>query len=378
MNIERELLVVLNHRLHSGKAIIVLGPRQVGKTTLLRGLLQRLEENHRWLNGDDMETRMLFREMTISKWKRLIGNAKLVVVDEAQRIENIGIKLKLVTDQLPDVQLLVSGSSSLELGDSINEPLTGRKWQYQLYPLSFAEMQAHHGFISENQLLSTRLVYGYYPDVVLAGGDAREVLNNLTDSYLFKDILALEGIRKPEKLTRLLQALAYQLGNEVSYHELGQLVDLSSPTIENYISLLERAFIVYRLGPLSRNLRKELKTKRKIYFYDNGIRNAVIGQFGDIDHRTDIGALWENFLLSERRKTWEYRRWYGNRFFWRTVEGQEIDYVEERDGAFHAFEFKYSPKRKVSFPPSFRKAYPEHTTAVINRGNYADFIAPLA
>ena len=315
--------------------------------------------------------------MTISKWRRIIGNVKTIVVDEAQRIENIDLKLKLVTDQLPNVQLLVSGSSSLELGDSINEPLTGRKWQYHLYPLSFAEMQTNHGFVQEDALLPTRLVYGYYPDVVLAGNDAREVLNNLTDSYLFKDILALQGIRKPEKLIRLLQALAYQLGNEVSYHEIGKLVDLDNQTVENYIGLLERAFIVYRLGPLSRNLRKELKTKRKIYFYDNGIRNALIGQFGDVDYRTDIGSLWENFLLSERRKTWEYRRWYGNRFFWRTVEGQEIDYVEERDGKFHAFEFKYNPKRKVSFPPSFRKAYPEHTTMVVNRENYADFIAPL-
>lgn len=375
--INRKLSVIIQKRLLGRKAQIILGPRQVGKTTMLRELVDQQEEKCLWLNGDDLETRDLLKEVTTSRWKRILGDARILVVDEAQRIENAGLKLKLITDQIPEVSLLVSGSSALELGDSINEPLTGRKWQYQIFPLSFAEMQDHHGYAREDSLLEERLIYGYYPDVVNSSTDALETLRNLTDSYLFKDVLALTGIRRPEKLTRLLQALAYQLGNEVSYHELGKLVDLDNQTVESYISLLERAFIIYRLQPLSRNLRKELKTKRKIYFYDNGIRNAVIGQFQPLSQRQDIGALWENFLLSERRKVSEYDRLYGNYFFWRTKDQQEIDYVEERDGKMHAFEFKFSAKRTVKFPKAFLEAYPQHTTAVINRQNYADFVAPL-
>lgn len=372
--IARILKKQLQERLFTGKAILVIGPRQVGKTTLLKNSIDESVYGVTWLNGDNAEERDLLREVTVQKWKRIIGANKIIVIDEAQRISDIGLKMKLITDQIPEVQLIASGSSAFELANQVNEPLTGRKWQYYLYPLSFQEMENHHGFTTEHALLPDRLVYGYYPDVVTTKFDTREVLQELTESYLYRDILSWKGIRKPEKLTLLIQALAYQVGNEVSYNELSKTVGLDNHTVEEYIRLLESAYIIYRLPPLSRNLRKELKTKRKIYFYDTGIRNAVISQFQPIDTRQDIGAIWENFLLAERTKHLAYQRKFTNRFFWRTTDGQEIDYVEERNGKFHAFEFKWNPKRKVRFHKAFLEAYPEHTTTVVNRDNYIDFI----
>lgn len=364
----------LSKRLFSGKAILLIGPRQVGKTTLLKSALGKSKTGVTWLNGDNPEERELLRDVTVAKWKRIIGANKIIVIDEAQRIQDIGLKMKLITDQLPDVQLIASGSSAFELANQVNEPLTGRKWQYHLYPLSFEEMENYQGFTMEHSLLHERLIYGYYPDVVTTRFDTREVLQELTESYLYRDILSWKGIRKPEKLTLLIQALAFQVGNEVSYNELSRTVGLDNQTVEEYIRLLESAYIVYRLPPLSRNLRKELKTKRKIYFYDNGIRNAVISQFQSVETRQDIGPLWENFLLAERTKYLAYHRKFVNRFFWRTTDGQEIDYVEERDGVFHAYEFKWNPKRKTKFHQSFLNAYPAHTTTVVNQDNYFDFI----
>jgi uncharacterized protein len=366
----------LQDRFFSGKAIILVGPRQVGKTTLLRTILAARTEEILWLNGDDPDTRQILASVTTTLWRRLIGSAKIIVVDEAQRIENIGLKLKLITDQIPDVQLIASGSSAFEMANRINEPLTGRKWEYNLYPIAFVEMEAHHGLLKEQRLLEQRLVYGYYPDVVTGTPDEREILNGIAESYLFRDILSWGNIRKPDRLMVLLQALAYQLGSEVSYQELSRTVGLDNQTVENYIQLLERAYIVYRLPPLSRNLRKELKTKRKIYFYDNGIRNAVISQFQTLEIRRDVGALWENFLLAERTKMLAYRKRYANQFFWRTADQQEIDYIEERDGKMWAFEFKWNPKRKTRFSKTFLRAYPEHETMVVTRDNYFDFIAP--
>ncbi len=374
--IARIIYSTLQDRLFSGKAIVLTGPRQVGKTTLIRQLTEQEGRDTVWLNGDDPETRNLLADVNVALWRRLIGGASILVLDEAQRIPDIGIKLKLITDQLSQVQLIVSGSSALELAGGISEPLTGRMWHYHLYPLSFAELENENGLAAEHGQLATRLVYGYYPDVVTHSPDERELLAGLTDNYLFKDVLSYGGIRKPEKLVKLLQALAYQLGSEVSYHELGQIVDLDNQTVESYIQLLERAFVIYRLPPLSRNLRKELKTKRKIYFYDNGIRNAIISQFQPFDLRQDKGPLWENFLLTERLKTLHYNRLYANRFFWRTKDGQEIDYVEERDGCMWAYEFKWSPKRQATFSASFLNAYPEHATRTINPTNYFDFLSP--
>ncbi|MEM6396036.1 MAG: ATP-binding protein [Bacteroidota bacterium] len=376
--IARILENTIKSRLFSGKAIILIGPRQVGKTTLIRSIVADREEPTVWLNGDNQEIRDLLERVNTATWRRIIGDAKILVIDEAQRIEDIGIKLKLVTDQIPEVQLIASGSSAFEMANRINEPLTGRKWEYKLYPLYFGELEADLGFVNENQLLEQRMIYGYYPEVVTGAPDEREILTNIAESYLFRDVYSWGNIRKPEKLTALIQSLAYQLGNEVSYNELSKTVGLDNETVENYIQLLERAYIIYRLPPLSRNLRKELKTKRKIYFYDNGIRNAIISQFQPLSNRQDVGALWENYILSERLKYLSYYRLYGNRFFWRTSDQQEIDYVEERDGKMWAAELKWNPKKKARFSDTFLRAYPEHELKTVNRENYYEFIAPKA
>jgi predicted AAA+ superfamily ATPase len=360
-------------KLFQGKALILVGPRQVGKTTLLKLLFDKKPEVL-WLTGDDPETRALLHEISLRRWKLLIGKHTILVIDEAQRIENIGIKLKLVIDHMKEVQVVASGSSAFELANKINEPLTGRTWTYHLYPLSHKELVEHHGWLSEKQNLDQRLIYGSYPEVVNNPDEARTVLQALADSYLFKDILMWEGIKKADKLVQLLQAVAYQVRNEVSYNELGKIVGLDSETVGKYIQLLEKAYIIFRLPPLSRNLRKEIKTKRKIYFYDNGIRNAVIARFQPLELRDDIGALWENWLISERKKVLKYNRVSVNSFFWRTQDQQEIDYVEERDGFFHAFEMKWNPNRRVRFSKTFLRAYPKHTMTILNRDTFGPFL----
>jgi len=270
--------------------------------------------------------------------------------------------------------VIATGSSSFELANQINEPLTGRKWEYRIFPISYSEMVAYHGWLEEKRALPHRLVFGYYPEVIHAAPNEKEILALLTDSSLYRDVLALEKIKKPEKLVKLLQALAYQMGQEVSYHELGQIVDPDNQTVEKYVDLLEKSYVILRLQPLSRNLRKELKTKRKIYFYDNGVRNAVIAQLHPLELRQDKGALWENFLLSERLKHLHYAGIRTNRFFWRTQDQQEIDYIEERDGFFYAWEFKWSPNAKSRFSRTFTGNYPVQSAEVINPENFEPFL----
>ena len=371
--IPRLLEQTIRGKLFKGKAIIITGPRQTGKTTLLKQVFGPMPDV-RWLNGDEAAHRELLENPSTQTWRRLIGGAKILVLDEAQRIADIGIKLKLVTDQIPEVQLVVSGSSAFDISNQINEPLTGRKWHYHLFPLSYGEMQAHNGWLEERQHLSDRLIFGSYPDVINHPGEELEVLGQLAESLLYKDILMWDRIKKPEKLLKLLQALAYQVGNEVSFHELGQIVGLDNQTIENYLNLLEQTYIVFRLPPLSRNLRKELKSKRKVYFYDNGIRNALISQFQPVELRQDVGALWENWLISERKKWLQYHRVSANSFFWRTQDQQEIDYVEEREGKMWAHEFKWNPGVKVHFSKTFTQAYPEHELRLVHRDNFSDWL----
>ena len=372
--IERRIQGEIERRMFQGKVILLLGPRQVGKTTIFKMILEN-KKNVLWLNGDNPETIQLLSEITPAKWKLIIGDSKIVMIDEAQRIPDIGFKLKLLIDEIKDVQLIATGSSSFELSSEMNEPLTGRKWSYELLPFSFAEMVSATDFVMERSRLNERLIFGYYPEIVQADPkDRLDLLLQLSDSYLFKDILMWQEIKKPEKLTKLIQAISYQLGNEVSYHELGNLVGLDNETVERYIHFLEQAFVIFRLPTFSRNLRKELTKKRKIYFYDNGIRNAVIGQFQAVELRQDIGALWENFLISERNKYLSNHQIYGNRYFWRTHDQQEIDYIEERDGKLLAFEFKWNPKAKTKFSKTFTNAYPNHELAVVNRDNFELFL----
>jgi predicted AAA+ superfamily ATPase len=282
--------------------------------------------------------------------------------------------MKLITDQMPDIQLVATGSSAFELSNRVNEPLTGRKWEFQLFPLSFAEMVAHHGLLKEKRLLRHRLLYGYYPDVVVNQGDEQRILRQLSDSYLYKDILQWESIQKPDKLLTLLKALAFQVGSQVSYNELAQICGLDPKTVEKYVHLLEKTFIIFRLGSFARNLRNELKFSRKIYFYDNGIRNALISNFNQMEMRDDRGALWENFLVSERMKKLHYNEIWANSYFWRTKDQQEIDYIEDKDGGISAFEFKWSEKKAVKINASFQANYNVINAQVITPDNIEDFL----
>jgi len=371
---------VLNQRisgqLNQGKAILIFGPRQTGKTTLLHQILDE-EPDVMWLNGDEADVKQIFENASSIRLKAVFGTNKIIVLDEAQRIENIGISLKLITDQLKDVQLIATGSSAFELANRIQEPLTGRKWEYFLYPLSFGEMVAHHGLLQEKRMIPHRLVFGCYPEIVNNPGKEKEILKQLTDSFLYKDILMIEGLKKPSKLIHLLQALAFQIGNEVSYNELGRTIGLDNQTVERYIELLEKTYVIFRVGALSRNLRKELKRGRKIYFYDNGVRNALMAQFGPIELRPDKGALWENYLMAERRKYIEYKGLWVNSYFWRTQDQQEIDYIEEQDGNFLACEFKWNPDARARFPKTFANAYPASVFNVITPRNVEDFLADV-
>lgn len=373
--IKREIKEAVQKRLDDQKAIVLFGPRQVGKSTLIQQLSSDFNQPVTHWNGDDADIRTLLSNPTSSLLKTYLGNTQTLVIDEAQRIQNIGLTIKIIIDQLPEVKVIATGSSSFELANHINEPLTGRKWEFQLFPFSFSEMANHQGVLEEKRLLPVRLVYGSYPEIINHPGEEETRLKHLTDSYLYKDILTWERIQKPDKMEKLVQALAFQVGSEVSYHELGQLTGLDNQTVERYIDLLEKVFIVFRLGSLSRNLRNELKKSQKYYFYDNGLRNAVINQFSPANLRQDIGALWENYLISERMKFLSYQQINTNRYFWRTHAQQEIDYIEERNGEMSAFEFKWNPKSKARFSKTFLNAYPDtRLTKIITPENYMEFI----
>lgn len=360
--------------LGGNKAIIVMGARQVGKSTLLNQLLGE-NKNALWLNGDDIDVQNLFHEMSSTRMRALLGNNKFLVIDEAQRIPDIGLRIKLVTDQVSDVQVIATGSSSFELVSKVNEPLTGRKREFKMFPLTFKEMVSHSNLLDELRMIPHRLVYGYYPEVVSNPGDEKNTLKELSDSYLYKDILSLDSISKPDKLARLLKALALQIGSQISYNEIGNMISLDSKTVERYVDILEKSFIVFRLGSFSRNLRNELKASRKIYFWDLGIRNAIIGNLAQIENRTDAGELWENFAIAERLKQNAYQNSFAQSWFWRTQQQKEIDYIEEENGMIHAFEFKWNEhKARTKCPESFSTAYPDALFQVITPKNIEEFL----
>lgn len=369
--IERHLFETLLSKFNKGKAIVLLGPRQVGKTTLIRACLTN--KAYLFLNGDDPEIRDLLENAGVSKLKAIIGENKLVFIDEAQRIKDVGLIAKMITDQFTKVQLILSGSSALEISDSTQEPLTGRKYEYKLFPISWEEFEDHVGYVEATAQLEERLVYGMYPDVLNHRSEARDVLKQLTSSYLYKDVLSLTGIKKPELLDKLLKALALQLGSEVSYNELSNLLQIDKATVSKYIDLLEKSFIVFRLASFSRNHRNEIKNNRKIYFYDNGIRNMIINNLNPLDLRTDKGALWENFLIAERFKLQQYNQIYSNNYFWRTVQRQEIDFVEESNGQITAYEFKWKAKPSAKIPASFMREY-NAAGHLIDKDNFRAFV----
>ncbi len=372
--IKRTLNNFIKNRLFKGKALIVVGPRQVGKTTLIQEIKDFSQESSIFLNCDEPDVKNLLTEATSNSLSQILGNSKIIFIDEAQRVKNIGLTLKLITDNFKDKQLIVTGSSALELANDVNEPLTGRKIEYLLLPFSTEELINHHGILNEKRFLHSRLIYGSYPDVVNNPGDEKQLLLNLSSSYLYKDIFSFQDVRKPEIIGKLLEALALQIGSEVSYSELSQIVGVDSATIIRYIDLLEKTFVVFRLRSFSRNNRNELKKSRKIYFYDNGIRNSIISNFNNVSLRQDIGGLWENYLVSERYKYLKFNEKICNRYFWRTKQQQEIDYLEENDGKLDAFEFKWNLKNKIKFPTTFINSYPSTNLFGVNPNNYINFV----
>lgn len=374
MLIPRTLYSTILSRLAPGKAVIVLGPRQAGKSTILDEIGKQSTLKILRLDCDDAMVRQRLQDQSLPNLQSLVGDAELLLIDEAQRVKNIGLTLKIIIDQIKKPHLLVSGSSSFDLANEVNEPLTGRKWEFMLLPIATSEMIAYHGAFEESRRLHQRMIYGMYPEVVTHPELERQLLNQLASSYLYKDVFSFQELRKPELLDKLVRALALQIGSEVSFNNLASFLSCDIETIQRYVELLEKSYIVFRLSAFSRNIRNELKRSRKIYFWDCGIRNALIGDFRPLDLRNDIGGLWENFLIAERQKYNLYREFYGQSYFWRTTQQQEIDYLEEYDGGIHAYEFKWSTTKGASLPEVFQKAYQNVGLKVINPDNYLSFL----
>lgn len=358
----------------SGKAILIMGARQVGKSTLLETVFKD-RENVLWMTGDDLDIQELFSQMTSTRLKALLGNNKILIIDEAQRIPDIGLRLKLITDQIRDVQVIATGSSSFDLASKVNESLTGRKREFRMFPVSFSEMVSQTSLLEELRLIPHRMIYGYYPEVISNPGHEATILKELSDSFLYKDVLSLESINKPDKIVRLLKALAFQIGAQVSYNEVGQLVGLDPKTVERYIDILEKSYIIFRLDSFSRNLRNELKQSRKVYFWDLGIRNMLIGNMSQVENRTDTGALWENYVIAERLKRNSYQGSIAQHWFWRTQQQKEIDYLEEDNGHLSAYEFKWNDKKAGGHAPeAFSKSYPGSSFQVVTPHNVDEFL----
>jgi predicted AAA+ superfamily ATPase len=373
MKFNRIIKASIEEKFFSGKAILLLGPRQVGKTTLLRAILDNRKEKHLYLDGDDPTVVEILENANTETLRSLIADNQIVYIDEAQRINKIGIKAKIIVDQFKEVQLVISGSSSFELNQQIQEPLTGRKWTFNLWPISWAEYEKEVGFLKSEQSLENRLIYGFYPDVINQTSQEEKVLIELAESYLYKDVMMYGNLKKPKLIQDILKALAYQVGHEVKFKEVAETVGADPKTVASYIEVLEKAFVVFSLSSYSNNLRTEIKTARKIYFYDNGIRNAIIRDFTPLALRQDVGGLWENFLVSERMKRNSYYQSLVRSYFWRTKQQQEIDYVEELAGKFTAYEFKWNPKRNVTFPKTFTEEY-NSNNFLVNRGNFRAFV----
>ncbi len=372
---ERYLEKQLDLVLKKGKVFVLYGPRRVGKTELLKKLISGFNGEIYSGTGDNLELREILSSQNLNSLITRFGKYNLIFIDEAQRIQEVGYSLKLMVDHFPEKIIIVSGSSSFDLSNKIGEPLTGRNVVRILYPLSIYELYAQSGGMKLFEQMENLLIYGGYPDVLNAETreDKKEYLFSLRDSYLFKDVLELENIRNPLKLTELLKLLAFQIGNVVSLNELGNNLGIAKQSVERYLDLLEKAFIIKRVGGFSRNLRKEVIKSSRYYFWDVGIRNAIINNFNPLNQRNDIGMLWENFMFMERLKTKHYKRIFSNDYFWRTYDQQEIDLIEERDGKLFAFEFKYSPKN-TKVPKAWEKAYPDSEFQVISKENFLEFL----
>ena len=367
----RSLQKIIEQRDNKHKAVIIIGARQVGKTTLLKNILK--DSSYLFIDGDNPAIRSLLDNPNTEEIKSIIGKHKIVFIDEAQRINNIGITIKIIIDQLQDVEIYVTGSSAFYLQNTINESLTGRKWEYELFPITWEEFENKKGYLNSIQQLENRIIYGFYPEVLNKQGEEQAVLNQLINSYLYKDILEFSGIRKPEVLNKLLRALAFQIGNEVSYNELSKIVGIDKETISKYIQILEQGYVIFRLPAFSKNLRNEIKRNQKIYFYDTGIRNAIISTFTHLDFRQDKGVLWENFLIAERLKQNRYKETYAQMYFWRTKQQQEVDLVEIKNGKIAGFELKWKAKKTAKLPKTFINNY-DVDAFIIDKDNFRDFI----
>jgi len=371
--IKRTIQSNVEKHLFKSKIIVIYGARQVGKTTLVKEIQKKHGENSSYFNCDEPDIRRAFMDKTSTELKEFLGNKKLIIIDEAQRVKNIGLTLKLIVDNFPTIQIIATGSSSFDLSNEIAEPLTGRKYEFHLHPISLEELKGIYSDLEINRILENRMIFGMYPEIISASGDSSDRLRNIATSYLYKDILQYQNIKNPEVLNKLISALALQIGNEVSYNELATIVGVDKKTISNYIQLLEKTFVIFRLSPFSRNLRNELKKMRKIYFYDTGIRNALINNFNPLELRSDKGALWENFIISERVK---YNNNHGkskNIYFWRTHTQKEIDYLEEYEGKLEGYEFKWE-KDNFTKPKEFLETYNDSTVELINKNNFQKFI----
>lgn len=358
--------------LFKGKAILVFGARQVGKTSLIKNTCQN--NSCLWLNGDEPDTQLLLENITSNRLKAIVGDNKILVIDEAQMIHNIGLLIKRMVDNHPEIQVIASGSSAFELADKTKESMVGRKEELQLFPFSYQEMVNHTNFVEETRLVPHRLIFGYYPEVVNNLGKEEKILNDLVDGFLYKDILNLEGIKKSGTLQRLIQMLAHRIGSEINYASLGNDLGINRLTVEKYIDILEKNFIIFSLNAFSKNQDNEIRKGRKIYFWDNGLRNRIIKNFTPIELRDDVGALWENFIISERRKKLSNENQYKETYFWRNTQQAEIDFLEIKNTEIDAYEIKYNPNVKVKFTKSFTSNYHPKTTQVIHKENFWEFL----
>ncbi len=375
MKISRFIQDQVENRMVPGKVVIILGPRQAGKTTLIRDIIAKETAPFLFVSGEDRAVKAWLGSQSLETLRQNIGKNTLLVIDEAQNIPQIGLNLKLIVDHLPHVRVLATGSSSFDIANQTGEPLVGRKWEFVLFPIAQLELSPTEAPFQSEELLPQRLIYGGYPEVVTTVGlsDKRDLLNNIVNGYLYKDLLMFEDIRKSQKILDLLKLLAFQTGQMVSVLELSRNTGLNTRTVEKYLDLLEKVFVLKRIGSYSRNLRKEIAKSSRFYFWDNGIRNAIINNFNEPDMRNDIGGLWENYLVIERLKKQHYHKIFSNNYFWRTYDQKEVDFVEERDGRLFGYEFKWS-KREVKPPAIWLETYPEATFEVVDRSNYMPFI----
>lgn len=377
MDIKRRLQNDIEKLMGRNKAILITGTRRVGKTVLLHSIAEKYQGKSLSLNGEDFDVQELLKTRSAANYKRIVGDATLLMIDEAQVIPEIGNILKLMIDSIPSLTIIATGSSSFDLVNKTGDPLTGRQYQMNLYPIAQLELTAQESYLETRQNLDERLVYGSYPELfqMQTESEKSEYLQQLVQSYLLKDILAYEDIRQSDKIVKLLRLIAYQTGSEVSYNELGNQLGMSKNTVEKYLDLLTKVFILFRLGAYSSNLRKEVSKSSKWYFYDNGIRNAIVNDFRLPAIRTDTGALWENYLISERIKRNAYTGKQAEYFFWRTYDQQEIDLLELQNGKLSAYEFKLAANKKTRIPVFFKEHYPESPFEVITRDNYLKWIA---